>query len=582
VERPGGPVVAGSQGLFGNSGYFAGVALSGRYAYAADLVNGVQVIDIGAPAAPRLLGGLDVAPYPPQAGNQGVAVAGGVAYMADGARGLLAIDVSNPAAPVLAGSLGVPGTARGLAVSEGHAFLADGTNGVRVIEIGAPGELLPAGGIDTPGEAQGIVIAAGHAYVADGSRGLAVLDVRDPRTPALVGSIDTPGNASAVEVSSGFAYVADDLRGLQIFDVGRPEAPLFAGRVDTPGRAVGVAVAGGRAYVADLNRGLQIIDVSRPEAPALIANFGTPGAAGGVALDGERLFLADGFSGLLEIDVRDPAKPAIVGVHDTPGFATGIAVLSGLAYVADGTGLRVVRPNPPLTAPSVVTPDTMVLTVPSGLAPGPYDVAVANPAGSPQALPNGFAVCGRRDLSARLVPVDPRGRPGEPASSSWRLVLDGDGEFFQPQPRHQARLLLPVLPPELEVRSSGGAPAGPREPAAKAAIELHLSAGSEAGVVLLLGPRGGGVEDLWAGIARAGAIDLPRFDDRGYGDFRLSTRADRSSTAAPARYRFEFEGGRLSAVRILGAATDLVFEVEAADEAGCVTRAHADPPDGAR
>jgi hypothetical protein len=74
------------------------------------------------------------------------------------------------------------------------------------------------------------------------------------------------------------------------------------------------------------------------------------------------------------------------------------------------------------------------------------------------------------------------------------------------------------------------------------------------------------------GIARAGAIDLTRLDERSYGDFRLAALADRSSEAAPARYRFEFDGGRLTAARAWGDGADLVFEADAADESGCITR----------
>jgi hypothetical protein len=225
----------------------------------------------------------------------------------------------------------------------------------------------------------------------------------------------------------------------------------------------------------------------------------------------------------------------------------------------------------------MVTAGTIVLTVPPGLVPGPYDVAVANPTGGPQALPNGFVVCGRRDLSARLVAVEARGPHGEAASSLWRLVLDGDGEFFRPEARHQARLLLPALPSDLVVRSRAVEAGGEPEPAGKAVIELRLSAGAGSGVVILLGSPGSGVEDLWARFARAGAIDLAPLDGRSYGELRLADLADGSSLVAPRRYRFEFEDGRLTAVRTRGAGVDLWFEVDASDGSGCVTRTLASP-----
>jgi hypothetical protein len=398
LERRGGPAVVGSQGMFGNSAYFTGVALSGGRAYVADLINGIQVIDVANPAVPALLGSLDLAPLPSAVGNPGVVVAGRTAFVADAGNGLLAVDVGDPSSPWLRASLATTGPAAGLAAgsgpAEGFVFLAAGANGVRTIDARVPGSLTDVGGFDTAGEALGIAHAGGLVYVADGARGLAILDVAEPTAPRLLGSIDTPGKALGVAVLGALAFVADDSRGLRIFDVSHPEAPVLAGAVDTPGRAVGVAVGDGRAYVADLNRGIQIIDVTRPEAPVIVANLGTPGAAGAVWIEGDRLLVADGFSGVLEFDVRDPAQALLTGLYDTPGIASGIALSGGLAYVADRTGLRILRPNPPLPAPSLLSSSTAVLEVPAGFAPGPYDLVLAGAAGAAPVLPNAFTVQG--------------------------------------------------------------------------------------------------------------------------------------------------------------------------------------------
>jgi len=138
LERRDGPGVVGSQGLFGNSGYFSGIVLSGEHAFVADVINGVHVIDVEDPAAPAAVGGLDLAALPSVFGNPGVVVAGTTAYVSDAVAGLLAVDVKNPSSPELRTSLGTPGAAAGLAAGSGSAeglvFLADGANGVRVID----------------------------------------------------------------------------------------------------------------------------------------------------------------------------------------------------------------------------------------------------------------------------------------------------------------------------------------------------------------------------------------------------------------------------------------------------------------
>jgi putative cell wall-binding protein len=108
--------------------YANGVAVSGTTAYVADVSSGLQVIDVGDPAAPALLGTY----YTP---NQayGVAVAGTTAYVADWDSGLQVIDVSDPAAPALLGDCDTPGSARGVAVSGAIAYVADSGSGLQVI-----------------------------------------------------------------------------------------------------------------------------------------------------------------------------------------------------------------------------------------------------------------------------------------------------------------------------------------------------------------------------------------------------------------------------------------------------------------
>ncbi len=457
--------------------------------------------------------------------------------------------------------------------------------GLRIVDLRSPGSPALLGGIETPGEAAAVAVEDGHAYVADGGRGLLVIDVTDPLAPVLAGSYDTPGSARGLAISGGYAFVADDFRGLEILDVRSPSVPRLAGNYDTPGRAVDVAVGGGFAYVADLNRGLQILDVRDPASPTLVREVSTPGAAAGVALSADRLFVADGFSGLLEIDVGDPARPVLAGVYDTPGVAADVAFASGLAYVADGRhGLQIVRPGPAVPRPMEVTAESLTVALPAGFAPGPYDVQVTQPDETTLVLPDGFFVCPRRVLGARLVPADSADRavPGAAPALRFSVELSGDDAFFTPAPRHRARLLLPTLPAQVEARYARGTPG----------IELRLGPGPGAATALLFGPDPQGAARLWEEIRSAAGIDLPRLDDRRYGEMRLSVLADpegpvgqaaprgsptpaagrgTGDTGAPLRYRYEFEAGRLVEARAWGPGTALVFAASAMDPDGCET-----------
>ena len=63
-------------------------------------------------------------------------------------------------------------------------------------------------------------------------------------------------------------------------------------------------------------------------------------------------------------------------MYDTPGIASGLVFSRGLLFVADRTGLRILRPNPALPAPSFLSPETLLLDLQAGFGPGPYDLVL--------------------------------------------------------------------------------------------------------------------------------------------------------------------------------------------------------------
>jgi hypothetical protein len=106
-------------GGYNTSGSAQGVALSGNYAYVADYLAGLQVIDVSNPANPQRVGG-----YNSSGGAVNVAVSGAYVYVADTVAsdasgkiyvgdGLLVIDVSNPANPQRVGGYNISGYAAG-------------------------------------------------------------------------------------------------------------------------------------------------------------------------------------------------------------------------------------------------------------------------------------------------------------------------------------------------------------------------------------------------------------------------------------------------------------------------------------
>jgi hypothetical protein len=351
ISDPTNPTSAGS---YDTPGSAYGVAISGDYAYVADRLSGLQTIDISDPENPTLAGGYDT---PSDA--MSVAISGDYAYVADFMT-LQVINISDPTNPTLAGSCSTPGTAWRVDISGDYAYIADRDSGLQVIDISDPANPTLAGSYDTPGNAYGVAVSGDHAYVADGGSGLQVIDISDPTNPTLAGGYDTPAIANEVAVSGNYAYVADHNSGLQILDISDPATPVLRGSYDTPHYATGVAISGEHACVTDRESGLLVIDICDSTDPVLAGSYNTPGSASGVAVSGDLACVADYYQGLHVIDISDPTGPTLLGSYDTPGRANRVAISGDYAYVADYEyGLQVIDisdPTNPTLAGNYNTP----------------------------------------------------------------------------------------------------------------------------------------------------------------------------------------------------------------------------------
>jgi hypothetical protein len=121
-----------------------------RYAFATD-ADGLKVIDITGPEQPRLAGSLPIA----EAGD--LYVARTYAYVPAGSQGLAIVDVERPAAPRLYTMYSAEGAMNdvravriGSTYAATFAYVADGANGLRVVQLIAPNENPYASGFSPP------------------------------------------------------------------------------------------------------------------------------------------------------------------------------------------------------------------------------------------------------------------------------------------------------------------------------------------------------------------------------------------------------------------------------------------------
>jgi len=106
------------------------VAVQGNHAYVG-LGPCLTILDISDPTHPTEVGKTCALP----ALVSGVALLGDYAYVADGVGGLRVVDVSDLAHPAAVGFYDTSGDACGVAVAGDYAYVADGSNGLQVVDV---------------------------------------------------------------------------------------------------------------------------------------------------------------------------------------------------------------------------------------------------------------------------------------------------------------------------------------------------------------------------------------------------------------------------------------------------------------
>ena len=345
ITDPASPVVVDSLSLTGDQ---MGIAVNGQYVYMVWVggnAGGLHVVKVSTGVSPTLVATLNLTGFP-----AGLAVNGTYAYVALGDGGLRIINVSNPANPTLAGAVNTPGTTYSIAVNGNYAYVADGGTGLQVVDVSNPASPSIVGSVDTPGTARGVAVAGQHAYIGDGNAGFHVVDVTNPLAPDLIGTVAVGPLANGVAVSGTRAYLAENFYGLVAIDVSTPSAPVILGVVGSA-PSTNVRVQGGYAYTDDFH----VIDISNPNQASILGEVDTEGTPHGIAVSGSFAYIANFAGSFQVIDVTDHTDPTLLASMDMVGvFPTDIAVRPPYAYLSTmNRGLHVVDVSNP-TAPSVV------------------------------------------------------------------------------------------------------------------------------------------------------------------------------------------------------------------------------------
>jgi len=238
-------------------GYAHDVFINGYWAFVADGIGGLIIVDVRNAYNPTFCGC-----YIPTDAAWGIFVVDTLAYIAAGLDGLTIVNVANPTATFEIGNYDTEWWAYGVHVSGNYAYVADRMNGVRVIDVSDPTDPFEVGYYNSGGDAHGIVVKPPYAYVADGHDGFRILNISDPTSPVELGHFLSEVYIHNIETKASFAFLAADTSGLialDIFDVNFPE---LAGYYDTEGQAHGVSIYNNMAFLVAGESGLLVLDIA--------------------------------------------------------------------------------------------------------------------------------------------------------------------------------------------------------------------------------------------------------------------------------------------------------------------------------
>jgi photosystem II stability/assembly factor-like uncharacterized protein len=303
-------------GAYGTLGEVYDVAVSGRFAYVTDgAESGLRVLDLAAPSSghtwPAVRGRAEVR------WADGYAVRDGFAYVPAWQEGLYVLDVRDPDAPRvledvrerIGADLGV---LEQVVLVEDRAYVVASYYGLVILDIAAPGAPRILGALPLDGMDGGVAVRGEYALVTldDGEqRALAAIDVRDPKALREVGRASLDGHGYRVAVHGDQAYVSVlDWRsrvvrgGLQVVDVSHPEQPQSVGFLNLPNGAFDVTVSGDYAFIAGDAAGVYVADLANPGSLRLVGLVDTPGSARRVFVLDDQVYVADGAGGLLILE----------------------------------------------------------------------------------------------------------------------------------------------------------------------------------------------------------------------------------------------------------------------------------------
>jgi len=247
----------------------------------------------------------------------GLDIAANYAYIADHYNGLNIVEVSNPTAPRMIGNYDTDGKTYDVLVRNRLAYLAD--NGLLILDVADPSTPKLIGYYKNNNESFSITIKDTLAYLGHVDSPLRILNIADPSNPTVIGEFPRNGSGGygidafiddtlAYINCGGFLHQGRKIR-FAIVDISDPTNPVFISGLSIPSTTRGIEKYGDYVYTNAQSDGIYIIDVSDPEAPFVISQYcGSHWCGYGFIIDDSILLVPHFLDGFSVADISDPQK----------------------------------------------------------------------------------------------------------------------------------------------------------------------------------------------------------------------------------------------------------------------------------
>jgi len=297
-----------------------------NYALVADYFKGMVAVRITQPSAPTI----DTMLF---AGDQALDIYldAGKAYVASYHAGLQILDVGNPAAPAYLGCYDTAGASRyvsSAAARDSFAFVSWPVPRMLSIDVTDPTRPFRAGRCDGMfGPPEDMVIRDSFVYCAEGRR-LQVVNVARPRQPVLVGSCVTgDANSAGLCLTDTLAYVGNFVS--DIVNVRNPASPQVVGHF---GRGTyNVSVRDTFAFLS--TGGIVVYSISDPAHPRPLDSMSVGPGTWWIEAVGSWLYTGNR-DGVRVIDASDIHNMRVRGFCSTPYTVKRLAYVSPYVYAS--------------------------------------------------------------------------------------------------------------------------------------------------------------------------------------------------------------------------------------------------------